>query len=117
MKTIKIGLYKYLVDTKQKVKPNDYCYMSTTYNDGKKGFIIKVTDKQKYPKDSGNEDWSLKEDGSVYVVEAIDIKQIAPNMNDGKVYLPESYHSSHFNAHGSGKVIATDNPKLNLPKL
>jgi hypothetical protein len=112
------GGFQYLVDVKQKVQPNDYCYMSPSYNDGKKGFIIKISDVQTYPKDkSGNEDWSEKEDGSVYNVEALDIKEIAPNVNDNKVYPPNSYHLSHCNSHGSGKVIASDNSNLGLPTI
>jgi len=114
MKTINLGNYYYVVDVKQKVKPNDYCYMSALYNDSKKGFIIKVTDKQRYPKTECNSDWSEKEDGSVYCIDVLTPEFIGKNRNDNKVYIPKSYHISHCNSHGSGKIIETNNPNITI---
>jgi hypothetical protein len=106
--------YEYIIDTKQKVRPNDYCYMSPNYNDAKSGFIIKVTDEQKYPKTDDNIDWSVKDDGSVYSVEVLTPDVLVKNIHDGKVHVPKSYHLSHCNSHGSGKIISTNNPNLKL---
>lgn len=109
---VQVGKYEYIIDTKQKVKPNDYCYMSPTYNDGISGFIIKITEQQTYPKTDDNKYWTIKDDGSVYNVDVITPEVLGKNHWDMKVHIPKSYHLSHCNAHGSGKVISSNNPNL-----
>ena len=107
-KKIVIGEYEYVVDETQKVKPNDFCYMSPTYSNGKDGFIIKVSSTQKYPKTKEEQNWTKKDDGSVY-----EIVVITPEVLGNK-HKPSSYHLSHCNNAGSGKVVSSNNPKVNI---
>ena len=114
IKKVMVGNYQYIIDTEQKVEPDDYYYMAPIYNDGKTGFIIKVKNEQTYPKTNDNPYWSKKDDGSVYNIEVLTPEVLSKNKHDGKVYIPEAYHLSHCNSHGSGKIISTNNKLLKL---
>ncbi len=115
--------FKYQVDPNQKVQPGDYGYLSTTYNDGKKGVIVKVLAERTYPSANipilGEEEGDLDTYNNVWNVEVINKSEIGKNFHDGKVHFAKSYHLSHFNNRRKGKllcgkIIFTTNPDIKL---
>lgn len=115
---IKSEGFKYLVDTKEKVRPGDYGFLDRSYGD-KPGSIIKVSTERTYP--TAKEEGDLDSYENVYNVEQINKSEAGANLNDGKVYLPNSYHLSHFEFskynRKCGKIIASNNPSIDLPSL
>lgn len=107
--------YTYLVDTKQEVGPNDLGYLDSTYNDGRKGLIVAVTSIKTYPDSYKEGDFDSCE--NVYNVDVVNKSEVAPNVHDGKVHFPKSYHLSHLNSRYCGKVISSNNPNLKLPMI
>lgn len=110
MKTIKSEGYTYLVNTKEIPKPGDYGYLSSTYNNGRKGVVLKVLNERTYP--TAKEEGDLDSYENVWNVEIINKSEIGKNYHDKKVHYATSYHLSHFNS--GGKIIETDNPNIKL---
>ena len=47
--TIESEGYKYTISLGEIPKPGEYGYLDPSYNDGKKGIIVKVLEERKYP--------------------------------------------------------------------
>lgn len=104
--------FKYLVSIKEIPKPGDYGYLDPSYNDGKSPVIVKIELERSYP---DCEDRDKDSYDNVWNVEMINKSEQGKNKWDDKVHYPKSYHLSHFK--NGGKIIASDNPELNLPKI
>lgn len=110
--TIESEGFEYVIDPNKNTNPGDYGYLSPSYNDGEKGVIVKVTNNRTYPdaKDHGDFDSY----NNCWNVEIINKSEIGKNKWDNKQYFSKSYHLSHFRSSGSGRIISTNNPNINL---
>jgi hypothetical protein len=107
--------YKYTISLGEIPKPGEYGYLNHSYNDGKKGIIVRILNERMYPSAKIEGDYDSYK--NVWKVEIINKSEIAPYKGSdknykGKIYFPESYHLSHFK--NGGKIISTNNPNIKV---
>ncbi len=107
--------YEYTISLGEIPKPGEYGYLNSSYNDGKKGIIVRILNERMYPSAKIEGDYDSYK--NVWKVEIINKSEIAPYKGPdknykGKIYFPESYHLSHFK--NGGKIISTNNPNIKV---